>query len=125
MTLAWSLVVLGSLIWLVVIWLWLGGPRWLRLWLSLLVPVWSLVPAPVEGYPGELAPAAIVAVYELLFVEDGNPGAAVAAIVVGTLLLSIAVLAVHFAARFLARRGMVLNFKPSSWNPRTMKVFRE
>lgn len=109
MTLAWSLVFLGGVVWFSVVWLWLREPRWLRLWLALIVPTWSIAPAPVEGYAGEYAPAVIVAVYESLFAQDGNPGTAIAVLVMGTVLLSLGVLAVHFAEKLMLRRSSEAN----------------
>ena len=108
MTLAWMLVVLGALIWFAVVWHWLRRPQWLRLLLALLIPVWTLSPAPVEGFPGEFAPAIIVAVYEVLFALDGNPGTAIAILVIGTLLLSLGILVTHLLMKLFERRGISL-----------------
>lgn len=103
---AWSFVVLGALLWLSVIWFWLRRPQWLRWWLGLLIPVWCLSPAPVEGSPGDVAPAIIAACYELLIQSDGNPGSAIAVLVIGTLLLTLGVAVAHVLTRFMVRRGV-------------------
>jgi hypothetical protein len=66
----------------------------LRAVLRLLPPVLMLVPAPVPGYEGQLAPAFIVFLFESLFQAEGEPliaaaillAAAVAAIGMGWLL---------------------------------------
>lgn len=108
MTLAWTLVFFGAVAWFAALWFWLKRPLWLRLWLGLLIPVWSLVPSPVEGFPGEFAPAIIVAAYEVLFAVEGNPGTAIAILVIGTLLLSMGVAVGLAATRLLERRGISL-----------------
>ena len=102
---AWSFVFLGAVFWSAAVWFYLRRPQWLRWWLALLVPVWALSPVPVEGYPNDSAPAMIAAFYELFITPDGNPGTAIAVLVMGTLLLSIGVALVNLALRFLALRG--------------------
>ncbi|HEY5644462.1 MAG TPA: hypothetical protein VIS76_00845 [Pseudomonadales bacterium] len=48
------------------------GGAWQHL-LWVLPPVLMLVPAPVPHYPGNFAPAFVVAVFESLFVAEGQP----------------------------------------------------
>ena len=115
--LAWTLVALGALIWFAVVWQWLRRPRWLRLLLALLVPVWALSPAPVEGFPGEFAPAIIVAVYEALFALHGNPGTAIAILVIGTLLLSLGILVAQLLMKLFEKRGISLLSRKASQDP--------
>jgi len=53
---------------------WRGLPLpWLRRWLTWLMPVLLLLPAPVPGYEGQLAPAFVVFLFEWLFQRDGSP----------------------------------------------------
>lgn len=106
MTLAWVLVFLGAVAWFAALWFWVRRPLWLRLWLGLLIPVWSLMASPVEGFPGEFAPAIIVALYETFFAVEGNPGTAIALLVIGTLLLSIGVPLALLGVQLLQRRGI-------------------
>lgn len=102
--LPWVFVALGALAWWLAIRVALARPFWLRLWLSLLIPVWSLIPVPVENHPDDYAPAMFAAFYELFIAPGGNPGVAIAALVVGTLVLTLAVVGVHFVRRALTRR---------------------
>ncbi len=99
---------MGALLWLSAIWFWLRRPQWLRWWLGLLIPVWCVSPVPVEGAQGDVAPAVIAAFYELLIKSDGNPGTAIAILVMGTLLLTLGVAVANMLARFLVRRGITL-----------------
>lgn len=69
------------------------------------MPVWALSPTPVEGFPNDYAPAMITVFYELLIKPDGNPGTAIAVLVMGALLLSLAVVVASLAQRLLARHG--------------------
>ncbi len=103
---AWSLVFLGAVSWFAAVWFYLRRPHWLRWWLGLLVPVWALSPTPVEGFPDDYAPAMITAFYELLIKPDGNPGTAIAVLVIGTLLLSLGVVLLRLTQRFLVKRGV-------------------
>lgn len=48
------------------------GGAWKPL-LWVLPPVLMLVPAPVPHYPGSFAPAFLVAIFESLFVAEGQP----------------------------------------------------
>ena len=56
--------------------------RWLRLVLRWLPPVILLAPAPVPEYDGHFAPAFVVLIFEGLFQSDGQPGTALAILVV-------------------------------------------
>ena len=103
--LAWTLVALGALLWFIVVWYWLRGPWPLRLWVGLLIPVWSLSPAAVENHPEDIAPAIFAAFYELFIAPEGNPGIAIAVLVLGTIALTLAVALVHFAKRLIAKSG--------------------
>lgn len=103
---AWSFIVLGAGLWWAAVWLCISRPHWLRWWLGLLIPVWALSPVPVEGFPNDYAPAMIAAFYELLIKPEGNPGTAIAVLVMGTLLLSLGVLMVHLTLKFTTRRGI-------------------
>ncbi len=49
---------------------------WLRALLRILPPVLLLVPAPVPGHAGNIAPAFVVFVFEALFQQEGQPGLA-------------------------------------------------
>jgi len=101
--LAWTLVAIGALVWVIAIWFWLRGPWLVRLWLCLLMPVWALIPAPVENHAQAYAPAIFAAFYELFIAPNGNPGAAIALLVLGTALLTLAVALAYVARRFLAK----------------------
>ena len=105
---AWMMIGLGALVWFLAIWFWLRIPFLPKLWIGLLIPVWSLSPVPVENHPEESAPALFAAFYELFIAAEGNPGAAIAVLLIGTLLLTLALVAVHFARPFLARSGRKL-----------------
>lgn len=45
----------------------------LRSWLRCVAAILMLLPAPVPGYQGEYAPAYIVALFEAVFQQDGEP----------------------------------------------------
>ena len=100
---AWTLVALGVLLWCAAIWLWMRGPWPLRLWLCLLMPVWALCPAPVENHPDAYAPAIFAAFYELFIAPDGNPGVAIALLVLGTVVLTLVVGMLYLARRYFAK----------------------
>ena len=66
------------------------------LWfLVLVIPFVLLMPAPVPGYPGDLAPAFLVALFETLFQPDGKPMVALRllgiGLIVGIVLASLVV----------------------------------
>ena len=64
---------------------WRGLPLpGLRRWLTWLIPVWLLLPAPVPGYEEQLAPAFVVFLFEWLFQRDGSPALAGSILLVGT-----------------------------------------
>lgn len=48
-------------------------PSLLRSWLRALVLALMLAPAPVPGFPGNFAPAYVVALFEALFQIEGAP----------------------------------------------------
>lgn len=48
-------------------------PSFLRSWLRTLVLALMLTPAPVPGFPGNFAPAYVVALFEALFQIEGAP----------------------------------------------------
>ncbi len=48
-------------------------PSLLRSWLRTLVLALMLTPAPVPGFPGNFAPAYVVALFEALFQIEGAP----------------------------------------------------
>lgn len=64
----------------------------LRSWLRCVAAVLMLVPAPVPGYPGEFAPAYIVALFEAVFQDAGQPQ--LAFIILGGGVLAVTVLLV-------------------------------
>ncbi len=103
---AWGLIALGALLWCLVVCFWLRRQFWLRWWLALLIPVWSLSPAPVEGSPDDYAPAMIAVFYEWLIEPDGNPGTAIAVLVISTLLLTCLVTGAYFARLLTFGRGL-------------------
>ena len=103
---AWGFVLGGALLWWIAVWLWCRRPQWLRWWLGLLIPVWVLSPTQVEGFPNDYAPAMIAAFYELLIKPDGNPGAAIATLVIGTLVLSLAVALGYLVLRLFTKHGI-------------------
>jgi len=74
---AWIVVVAAAAVGAVASFRLLGGVRSpLVKWLTLvLLLVAFLVPSPVPGYPGVLAPAFVVAVFEAFLQIDGKPGA--------------------------------------------------
>lgn len=73
---------------------WRGLPLpWLRRWLTWLIPVWLLLPAPVPGYEGQLAPAFVVFLFEWLFQREGSPAMAGRILLLGTCVTSAAFLA--------------------------------
>lgn len=49
------------------------GNRFLRTLLRCLAAVWMLLPAPVPDYPGQFAPAYVVALFEAVFQDNGAP----------------------------------------------------
>ncbi len=65
---------------------------WLRLWLSWLIPVLLLLPAPIPGYEGNFAPAFVVFIFEWLFQRSGSPQAAGRILLAGTGLVTAGVL---------------------------------
>lgn len=70
--------------------------------LCLLPAVLMLVPAPVPGYAGYLAPAFVVAIFESAFVAEGQPRAALVILAVA---LVGATLAVTLLSRALTGTG--------------------
>ncbi len=63
-----------------------------------------LVPAPVPGYPGDLAPAFLVALFELLFQADGKTLVAVRLLGIGFIVgVVLASAMVWIAGRWLGR----------------------
>ncbi len=100
---AWTLVALGALLWCVAICFWVRGPWPLRLWLCLLMPVWALSSAPVENHPDAYAPAIFAAFYEIFIAADGNPGSAIAVLVLGTVLLTLAIGLLYVVRRYFLK----------------------
>jgi len=68
-----------------------GLLRWL---LCLLPPIVLLVPAPVPGFGGYIAPAFVVAIFESVFVADGHPRAALVILAVAACGAALAILLV-------------------------------
>lgn len=102
---AWMCVALGALVWSVAIWFCVRVPWALRVWLCLSMPVWALSPAPVENHPDEHAPAIFAVFYELFIASNGNPGAAIAVLVLGTALLTLAVGLAYIAKTYFTKSG--------------------
>ena len=50
------------------------NPPGLQLLIRILIPVWLLLPAPVPNFPGNYAPAFLIAIFEGLLQVDGQPG---------------------------------------------------
>lgn len=100
-TWAWIVAAAGTLIAVLALGqAWRGLPlRGLRRWLTWLIPVWLLVPAPVPGYEGQLAPAFVVFIFEWLFQPEGAPATAGR-----ILLLSTCVVTAFFLVFWLFRR---------------------
>ena len=103
-----------TIAWLVISIAALGGAASMYFWLRGLSPIvksvliaavlaFFLLPAPVPGYAGHVAPAFVVAVFELLFQTDGKPGVSLRILAVGLTLIVGAVWAFHHFG--LARRG--------------------
>jgi hypothetical protein len=67
----------------------LVGFRW---WLTWLVPVCLLLPAPVPGYEGQWAPAFVVFSFEWLFQQQGAPEVAGRILLAGCCVVSAGVL---------------------------------
>lgn len=57
------------------------GPSVVRLMIRVLPAILLIVPAPIPGYSGHLAPAFVVLIFEGVFQRDGNPMGAVAVLV--------------------------------------------
>jgi hypothetical protein len=74
-TIGWLVVVLASMGLVVSIYGFFRNSRFRSVLVFCLVVLFSLllVPAPVPGYPGDLAPAFLVALFESLFQADGKP----------------------------------------------------
>lgn len=72
---------------------WRGLPlarvRW---WLTWLIPVCLLLPAPVPGYEGQWAPAFVVFIFEGLFQQQGAPEVAGRILLAGSFVISALVL---------------------------------
>lgn len=49
------------------------NPPGLQLLIRILIPVWLLLPAPVPNFPGNYAPAFLIAIFEGLLQVDGQP----------------------------------------------------
>ena len=61
-------------------------------------------PAPVEGYPGQFAPAVLVGVFESVFQEEGNPAPAFAALATGAVIAVFVTLVLMVSRVLLSRR---------------------
>ncbi|MEQ8861547.1 MAG: hypothetical protein RIC56_23125 [Pseudomonadales bacterium] len=73
---------------------------------ALLIAVWLLLPAPVPGHAGHLAPAFLVLAFEWLFQRPGQPQTAGLILAAGTVAaLGVALLAVSLGRRGARRRG--------------------
>jgi hypothetical protein len=58
-----------------------------------------LLPAPVPGYDGHVAPAFVVAIFELLFQAEGQPAEALGILAIGCAVIVALVLAWHYLRR--------------------------
>jgi hypothetical protein len=67
------------------------SPRWLRLLVRLLIPVWLVLPAPVPQFPGSYAPAFLIALFEGLFQVDGQPGQSLRLLLLASVVILVAV----------------------------------
>jgi len=74
------------------------------LFVVLVLLVLLLVPAPVPGYPDNVAPAFAVAVFEAAFQDDGKPAVAVRILGVGLIAGILLASVLMFIARLLAHR---------------------
>lgn len=92
---AWIVAGVGTLIAVLALSMaWRGLPLpWLRRWLTWLIPAWLLLPAPVPGYDGQLAPAFVVFIFEWLFQRGGAPATAGRILIMGTCVMSVAFIA--------------------------------
>ena len=87
--LAW-LVVFGAGLATLAFWFLLTRPVpwfWLRTTLRCVVAGWLLLPAPVPNYPGQYAPAFVVALFELVFQKEGQPAQALQILLLGTVII--------------------------------------
>ena len=65
-----------------------------------------LVPAPIPGYPGDLAPAFLVALFESLFQADGKPLVALRLLGIGSIVgVVLASAIIWFSNRWPGRRS--------------------
>lgn len=69
------------------------GNGFLRSWLRCLAAVCMLLPAPLPGYPGHFAPAYVVALFEAVFQENGEPQQAFIILGGGAILVTILLIA--------------------------------
>ncbi|HEY6599475.1 MAG TPA: hypothetical protein VIZ30_09180 [Pseudomonadales bacterium] len=60
---------------------------WLRSLLRCLAAVWLMVPSKIQVVDSEYAPAFIVALFEGVFRSDGDPGPALAALTIASLVV--------------------------------------
>ncbi len=86
---AWTVVLFaGGAGWICLFFLTRGfSPRWLKLLVRLLIPVWLLLPAPVPQFPGNYAPAFLIAIFEGLFQVDGQAGQAVRSLLLASVVI--------------------------------------
>ena len=67
--------------------------------------VFFVVPAPVPEYPGQLAPAFVVCIFEAFFQIDGAPMVSLRILLVAMAAAAAVVAASHFLVQRLAARG--------------------
>jgi membrane protein DedA with SNARE-associated domain len=104
--LAWMLVVLFAAALLGSVW---GLYRYsgARRWMALVLPavfVLLVIPAPIPDYPGFLAPAFLVALFEWAFQEQGKPGVALRMLGIGLVGGVVLAVGAHYLRRFVAAR---------------------
>lgn len=104
---AWIVVVVAAGVgWIGLFFLTRGfSPHWLKLLVRILIPVWLVLPAPVPQFPGDYAPAFLIALFEGVFQVDGQPEQSVRLL----LLASVVILAGVVGWRvYRRRRGSAL-----------------
>ncbi|MGI9326197.1 MAG: hypothetical protein ACR2PZ_13325 [Pseudomonadales bacterium] len=74
----------------------------LRTLLRCLAAVWMLLPAPVPNYPGQYAPAYVVALFESAFQGDGEPNTAFAILIGGSVFVLVLLIAWAMLGKFNA-----------------------
>ncbi|MBM4204184.1 MAG: hypothetical protein FJ194_08570 [Gammaproteobacteria bacterium] len=78
-----------------------------RRWMGLVLPVLYVVlviPAPIPDYPGFLAPAFLVALFEWAFQEQGQPGVALRLLGIGLIGGIVLAVGTYYLARFTRSR---------------------